>query len=904
MVGASKILTVSYGTFSCTLEGFEEPFSTMKAIAEYFRDLAADDRYFGAEPPTPDAEMLHRIAEREIQRRVEAKISEHGVVLRAETAPAAQPVVPPAAEAAALTTAAAAPAVAEAAPAPMPPAETAPDTFEAETEADAAADVFADYLQEEAPAVAFEPEEADTDSVAAKLSRIRAVVAAAQAAPAAAVEDEETAADFAPSATVPAGDFGFELDLDDMPARPAAEPAHDDETLVDMEEDDSFEEIEEIAPAAEAELEAPVVEIESDADIEVDAEADEIAAAEARADEIETTAEVIAAVDAPEAESAEAEVAEVVDAEAVAEEDAFEEESDDDTILAGIEELFEESAEEEVEAAALAEAEAPEAEEAAAEDDMADNDMADEGVSEEIATQEDAFEEDAVEEDVAEDDVAEKEEIAAAALDLGAWRLDAEDDQVSASEDTAEEDIDVAAERELETEVEAELEDEASSDAQDEIELADEAEVEDEDELEIKDEAEFEAEAEATTGTDEVEAAEETAPEPATAKRGFFGQAAARVIKIRKTLSPVRDEAPAHDTAADEADEFAADETGTADAPERDDSEDRSAAIFAALNEEAAIDEEFDEAEAEDVTAEDTDAALLAGIGAAIGETGLDPEAEDDLLRELADVARDARRDSHEGRAILESNASDGEASVERLMEEAKSKLEGDESRRRFSAISHLKAAVVATVADRKLKLRDAPVSGEADAGEEIERYRDDLSKAVRPRRPSAESAPTTRRPTIETRQAPLVLISEQRIDAPESPRTDAAVVRPRRISAGNLVLNDDIEQDNELEAALSPEEAKSFAEFADRLGAVNLSDMLEAAAAYTATVEGLPHFSRPQILRKVANVAEDEEYSREDGLRSFGMLLRQGKIQKIRRGQFTITETSKFMSEARRAAR
>ncbi len=77
-----KVMTVSYGTFACTLEGFDDPFTTMQLVAEYFRKLSAEDRYFGGEPLQPDTNTLHRIARDANPNKVDAEVSDGGVILR------------------------------------------------------------------------------------------------------------------------------------------------------------------------------------------------------------------------------------------------------------------------------------------------------------------------------------------------------------------------------------------------------------------------------------------------------------------------------------------------------------------------------------------------------------------------------------------------------------------------------------------------------------------------------------------------------------------------------------------------------------------------------------------------------------------------------------------------------
>ena len=675
-MGSSNILTVSYGTFSCTLEGFDDSFGTMKAIAEYFRDLASEDRYFGAEPATPDADMLAHIASSELNRKVNAKIEDGSVTLRpgitaekaedtSEVAQIAEPEV------------VIEPAVAEAVSEPVKEPVVAKAVIEpvvTEAPKEEIAPVKANLVETDlvdADNTPLKTENASTESVAAKLRRIRAVVSQNKGAIASSTEfAEDQHAN------------GFMIDDEDT--------AYEEEVIAEV-----------TAPAPEVQLEEKVAEL----------------------------------VDAP-----------IID--------HISEETSDDTQEVETEEYFEDEIEE------IAEQAEPEAEIVAAEE-------ADSG--------------------------------------------DALADFMSAMKN----------------------------------------------------------------GT---EATEEVTEE-----------------------------------AADKIEETAAYEQF----PEIDDST----------------------APVSDASEDD----IMKNIQGTLGETSLSATDEADLVNELTNIELEEElddafvsevehkglnrgissmlRSERAGRALGTDDDKEADVSVDRLLDETNAKLDTDDSTRRRSVISHLRAAVAATVADRN----ELPVDSE-ESSDESELYRLDLADAVQPQQPSTETNETAAlvkpdRPVAVRKQhveasSPLVLVSKQRVDEendaaePEVSVEEAAApaVEPVRAARMRRIVKSPLEaQDEPAENILTgglndPEDSEnlfadstSFADFAEKMGATSMPDILEAAAAYNAYVEGQPDFGRPQIMRQVASFAGKEQFNREEGLRSFGQLLRQGKIIKVNRGRFEIADTTRF---------
>lgn len=86
MVSPSRKLTVSFGAFACTLEGFDDPFPVMRQVVDYFQALSAADPSFGAHPERPDTDYLKSLAQESTGGTVEAELSDGGMILRQTSA--------------------------------------------------------------------------------------------------------------------------------------------------------------------------------------------------------------------------------------------------------------------------------------------------------------------------------------------------------------------------------------------------------------------------------------------------------------------------------------------------------------------------------------------------------------------------------------------------------------------------------------------------------------------------------------------------------------------------------------------------------------------------------------------------------------------------------------------------
>jgi hypothetical protein len=303
-----------------------------------------------------------------------------------------------------------------------------------------------------------------------------------------------------------------------------------------------------------------------------------------------------------------------------------------------------------------------------------------------------------------------------------------------------------------------------------------------------------------------------------------------------------------------------------------DEQEDELARELAAIKAELKQEYEAEEAPAPVKTA--------APVQAPTSEFEADEEDDFDIDPSVLEGARKAVKLASPARSMLtETRVEDNDTS--RILDQTNTELDEPEGSRRRSAIAHLRAAVAATKADRLL-------GGKRNDEDQAEPYREDLASVVRPRRPQANGARTERPAAEAPRPAPLQLVAEQRVEQ-DDPVAEVTPVRPRRVARASVASSRQVTPLRE-----DPVSEGDFANYAESVGAKSLPQLLEAAAAYMSYVEGRDQFSRPQLMTTVRQ-AEETESSREDRLRSFGQLLRDGKIEKTSGGRFTASDTNSF---------
>lgn len=792
MVSSNKILTVSYGTFSCTAEGFEDPLAVVKETTQFFRGVVGEDRFFGAEPPQVDPELANEL----MRQQITAEAEGGQLTLRG-------PLAAGAASAGALTAALAAGAArpADAGQAPVLPDD---DTIEATAEYIEREQLLDDYEEDEDDAedldlrnilsddaddmedvaaedLAPEPAPAaETESVAAKLQRIRAVV--------------------------------------DSNAAPATEAASEGSSLDDM-----------------------LGALSDDADEDAD---DDILSGS---------------------------ISNLLDAEDDEEDNLFETGEDDPA---------------EVPSAATYAAQGVDV--AGYDDDFEDSDDLDEDDWDRLegapapvshAQAEDDDEDDALyAEDDGEDD--EWEGFAAAAS------LPEDIDETDSADD-------------FEDDLEDEAFDAPAPPAPEPPRPVApvRARV-----VKVKREA-FEN-AVASGQLEEIE--EEDAPVPPVPGASSSSLSDDEEAELARELAAVKAELSGamddwddeDDDMGDYAPEPRAQTTAKSDWDDEDEDEDdedfapRTQARSTSSWDDDDDDDDWDDDDFDDRPAASAPGPLRLGSQRQTSRRHWDTDLDHldaKANRATAEVhgavdeedviegARKAVKMASPARAMLtEQRVEDNDTS--RILDQTNEELEEPDGNRRRSAIAHLRAAVAATRADRLL-------GRGRNADEEAEPYREDLANVVRPRRPQPQ--PAERAPETISRPTPLKLVAEQRIGEEAS---QGAPVRPRRIERPSepapMARRD--------APVADVEDGNDFAAYAGAVGAHDLPELIEAAAAFITFEMGRPEFSRPQLMTTLRG-AEAVESSREDRLRLFGQLLREGKIVKTSGGRFTVSDSISF---------
>lgn len=298
--------------------------------------------------------------------------------------------------------------------------------------------------------------------------------------------------------------------------------------------------------------------------------------------------------------------------------------------------------------------------------------------------------------------------------------------------------------------------------------------------------------------------------------------------------------------------------------------------------------------------------------------SSLTAEQELELARDLAEamaanpepdqefIAASTRREERRSRAaalLHQGEGNDADESVDRLMATTQSKMERPELIRRIDTLGHLKAAAAATEAEAEFQNRKSDAkTKKSKSASGLDKFRDDYTQVKTPERLARPTGSSTPRPS----PTPLILVSEQRIDNSRGGNLREAAFQRASDDAdvsGNLALKRQItlrEDFDTVEEEIQgiPADAfnaSDFGEFAERVGAFEMHDLLEASAAFTAIVEGQQDFARADVMNKIASLNHGDGYSKEIGLRAFGKLLSEGKLMRVQDGLFRLAASSRY---------